>query len=209
MMSLLPVPSRAARTPRHAQAPPRMRLPLALATAAAGSRFSGTSAQGRQSGRGFVRSASSASGARVTQVPPALPAEKLGSSVVFFCLRPRLASRPFSAPRHHRRHEQEEEAVLGHARAARLRAGAGPGVRPGASRARAGGGAAGAGRARLGQGRGAGGGPGPHSARYPHLSRLRRRLRAACGRRRGRRGGQVRVGGRTVWKIVLALAYCS
>ena len=37
--------------------------------------------------------------------------------------------------RRHRRHEQEEEAVLGHARPARLRAGAGPRVRPGAGRA--------------------------------------------------------------------------
>lgn len=35
----------------------------------------------------------------------------------------------------HRRHEQEEEAVLGHARPSRLRAGAGPRVRPGAGRA--------------------------------------------------------------------------
>lgn len=86
MMSLPHVSSRAASTPRHGQALPRMRLSDPLATTATGSRFSGTSARGRQGGRGFVQPASSASGARVTQVPPALPAEKPGSSVVFFFL---------------------------------------------------------------------------------------------------------------------------
>lgn len=80
-----------------------MRLSHPLAADAAGSRSSGTSARGRQGGRGLVRSPpphptpSSASGSRVTLVPPALPAEKPGWSVVFSaCGRgfPPVPSRP-------------------------------------------------------------------------------------------------------------------
>lgn len=83
-----------------------------------------------------MRTEGSASGARVTRRSRHLPAERLGRRSLeslllplFRCLIPLLPSLG-----RRRRHEQEEEAVPGDARSARLRAGAGPGVRPGAAR---------------------------------------------------------------------------
>lgn len=105
---------------------------------------------GARGGRGFVRTARSASGARMTRSPRLLPAAERRTPAV---LGPGLESAPSLPVR--RRHEQEEEAVPGHARAARLRAGARPRVSPGSRGAARGEGGGGPGPAELPDGDGA------------------------------------------------------